>query len=125
MLRDPDFVAISRRMAERTPAEDPEPDVARFDVGKAVGDLAGPAYRAGVDPGSSEALAIVERLEAFGATPPEDRRRIAERIEAFTDRRVGRYWTLVGIVNGWRPSAAPGDIVDAWEWYAEALRAHA
>ncbi len=125
LLRDPDFVAVSRRMAERARAEGPEPDVDRFDVGKAVGELAGPAFRAGVDPGSSEALAIVEHLEALGTTPPEDRHRVADRIEAFTDRRVGRYWTLVGIVNGWPPSPAPADIVDAWEWYARALRAHA
>ncbi len=125
LLRDPDFVAVSRRMAERARAEGPEPDVARFHTGKAVGELAGPAYRAGVDPGSSEAPAIVERLEALGTTPPEDRRRSADRIEAFTDRRVERYWTLVGIVNGWPPSAAPADIFDAWEWYARPLRANA
>jgi hypothetical protein len=49
----------------------------------------------------------------------------AERIEAFTDRRAGRCWTLVGIINGWSPSQAPEDIADAWEWYARALRAHA
>jgi hypothetical protein len=67
----------------------------------------------------------VERLEALGTTPPEDRRRSADRIEAFTDRRVERYWTLVGIVNGWPPSAAPADIFDAWEWYARPLRANA
>ncbi len=125
LLRDPEFVAVSRRMAERARTEGPEPDVARFDVGKAVGELAGPACRAGIDPGSSDALAIVERLEALGTTPPEDRRRTADRIDAFTDRRVGRYWTLVGVVNGWAPSAAPAEIVDAWEWYARALRAHA
>lgn len=31
------------------------------------------------------------------------------------DRRVGRYWTLVGIINGWEPNEAPSDIIDAWE----------
>jgi DNA-binding transcriptional MerR regulator len=125
LLRDPDFVARSRRMAQQALAEGPEPDVAQFEVGKAVGNLAGPANRAGVDPGSPDALSIVERLEAIGPTPPEDRSSVAGRIEAFTDRRVGRYWTLVGIVNGWDPSEAPDDIIDAWEWYARALRAHA
>jgi hypothetical protein len=38
---------------------------------------------------------------------------------------VGRYWTLVGIINGWQPDQAPADVVDTWEWYGQALRAHA
>ncbi len=124
LLRDPDFIATSRRMAERARAEGPEPDVARFDVGKAVGEIAGPAARAGVDPASPEALAVVERLEALSPTPSEDRTDVADRINAFTDRRIGRYWTLVGIINGWAPAQAPTDIIDTWEWYARALRAH-
>ena len=125
LFRDPDFVESSRRMAQRALAEGPEPDIAQFEVGKAVGELAGPAMRAGLDPDSSDALAIVERLEALGPTPREDRATVAGRIEAFTDRRVGRYWTLVGIINDWEPSQAPEDIIDSWEWYARALRAHA
>lgn len=125
LLRDPDFVESSRRMAQRALAEGPEPDVAQFEVGKAVGTLAGPAMRAGVDPGSPEALAVVEGIEAVGSSPAQDRLTAADRIDAFTDRRVGRYWTLVGIINGWRPSEAPADIIDSWEWYARALRAHA
>ncbi|MHB1583107.1 MAG: MerR family transcriptional regulator [Acidimicrobiales bacterium] len=125
LLRDPAFVETSRQMAERARAEVPAADVARVDVGQAVGELAGAAHRGGVDPASPEALAIVERLEAIDPAPSEDRAVAAERIEAFTDRRVGRYWTLVGIVNGWSPSQPPTDIVDAWEWYARALRAHA
>jgi DNA-binding transcriptional MerR regulator len=127
LLRDPDYVAASRRMAERALADGPEPDPAQFEVGKAVGEHAGAAARAGVAPGSPEALAVVERLEAMAPGAPEDRAAAAERIEAFTDRRVARYWTLVGIVNGWPQTQAPGpdDLVDAWEWYARALRAHA
>jgi DNA-binding transcriptional MerR regulator len=125
LIRDPDFVASCRAMAQRALAEGPEPDVAQLEVGKAVGELAGPPARSGVDPASAEALEVVERLEAMSAKPAEDRVRVAERIEAFTDRRVGRYWTLVGIVNGWAPSQAPDDIIDSWEWYGRALRAHA
>ncbi len=45
--------------------------MAQCEVGKAVGELAGPAYRSGVDPGSAEALAIVERLEATSTTRPK------------------------------------------------------
>jgi DNA-binding transcriptional MerR regulator len=125
LLRDPDFVASSRRMAQRALAEGPQPDPAQFRVSQAVGEIAGPAARAGIDPASAEALAAVERLEALGPQPPEARATAAERIAAFTDRRVGRYWTLVGIINGWRPDQAPADVVDAWEWYGQALRAHA
>lgn len=42
---------------------------------------------------------------------------MVERIEAFTDRRVARYWTLVGIVNGWAQSQtpAPETVIEAWE----------
>jgi DNA-binding transcriptional MerR regulator len=126
LLRDPDYVATSRRMAERARAEGPEPDVAQFEVGKAVSEHAGAAVRDGIDPASPEALAVVERLEAMAPGRPEDRARAADRIEAFTDRRVARYWTLVGIVNGW-PQAntpTPDSLVDAWEWYGKALRAH-
>ena len=125
LVRDPDFVASCRAMAQRALAEGPEPDVAQFEVGKAVGELAGPAARAGLDPASPEALEVVERLEAMTTMGPEDRVRVAERIEAFTDRRVGRYWTLVGIVNGWSPDQAPEDVTGAWEWYGCALRSHA
>ena len=125
LLRDPDFIASSRAMAQRALAEGPEPDVAQFEVGKAVGEIAGPAARAGVDPASAQALTVVQRIEGISAKAPEDRRRVAERIEAFTDRRIGRYWTLVGIVNGWPPTQAPDDVIDSWEWYGRALRAHA
>ncbi len=125
LLRDPNFIATSRAMAERARAEGPEPDVAQFEVGKAVGEHAGPAARAGVDPASPEALTVVQRLEAVGPEPPENRARVTERIEAFTDRRIGRYWTLLGIVNGWAPTQAPDNVIDSWEWYGRALRAHA
>ncbi len=128
LLRDPDYVAASRRMAERALAEGPEPDPAQFEIGQAVGEHAGAAVRAGIAPDSPEALAVVERLEATATGgAAQDRAAAAERIEAFTDRRVARYWTLVGIVNGWPQTRtpAPDDLVDAWEWYARALRAHA
>ncbi|MGI9147486.1 MAG: MerR family transcriptional regulator [Chloroflexota bacterium] len=127
LLRDPDYVAASRRMAQRARAEGPEPDVSQFEVGKAVGEHAGAAAHAGVDPRSAQALAVVERLEAMTPGEPENRATVADRIEAFTDRRVAHYWTLVGIVNGWPQTRTrtPEDLVSAWEWYAQALRAHA
>ena len=127
LLRDPDFVDVSRRMAERARAEGADLAAANVAVGKVVVESAGAAVRDGLDPTSPEAVRVVETIEA--ATPGDraDRAAAAERIEAFSDRRVGRYWTLVGIVNGWprSPAPAPDDLIDAWEWYAKALRAHA
>jgi DNA-binding transcriptional MerR regulator len=128
LLRDPEFIAVSRGMAERARAEGAEErDVGRVALGKAVGQHAGGAARDGLDPASPDGLAIVERIESETPGPRDDRATVAERIEAFTDRRVARYWTLVGIVNGWPQVEAPTPeaVLDAWEWYARALRAHA
>jgi hypothetical protein len=93
-------------------------------VAAAVGEHAGAAVRAGVDPASPEALAVIERVEALTPGGGGDRAGLAERLEAFTDRRVFRYWTLVGIVNGWAQAPASDNSADAWEWYAKVLRAH-
>jgi DNA-binding transcriptional MerR regulator len=127
LLRDPDYIATSRRMAERAVAEGPTPDPAQFEIGKAVGEHAGAAVRAGVAPDSANALSVIERLEAMTPGEPEDRTAAADRIEAFSDRRVARYWALVAIVNGWPESQtrSSSEMYDAWEWYARALRAHA
>jgi DNA-binding transcriptional MerR regulator len=125
LLRDPHYIEASRRMvgAGRIEAADGE------DVGlpiEVLGEEADAAVRAGIDPASKGALAVIERVEA-SMPDPGDRIALAERIDAFTDRRVFRYWELVGIINGWpntRRSANAGR-ADAWEWYAQALRAHA
>ncbi len=128
LLRDEDFVATSRQMAERARAEGLDSQPGELEAGKAVSEHAGAAHAAGIGPASPEALAVVERIEAAaGATSDAvDRATAAARIEAFTDRRIARYWTLVGIVNGWPApqTPAPDRHVDAWEWYARALRAH-
>lgn len=126
LLRDHEFIASSRRMAERALAEGPAPDPAGLELGMAVGEHAGAALRAGVAPESPEALAVVERLEQLAPGGGEDRAAAAERIEAFSDRRAARYWSLVAIVNGWPRDRQqdPEAMFDAWEWYARALRAH-
>jgi DNA-binding transcriptional MerR regulator len=127
LLRAPDFIASSRRMAEQALADGPEPDPGQFELGKAVGEQAGDAVRAGTAPDSAEALAVIERLEAMASGAPQDRNAAAERIETFNDRRVGRYWALVAIVNGWPQGQQQiaAEMHDAWGWYAQALRAHA
>jgi hypothetical protein len=127
LLQDPDYVAACRRMADRALADGPEPDPAQFQLSQAVSEHAGAAVQAAVAPTSTQALAVVERLEAMAPGVQQDRAAAAERIEAFTDRRIARYWTLVGIVNGWPQDQTPSPDahIDAWEWYAQALRAHA
>ena len=69
---------------------------------------------------------MVQHLETLTGVP-DSRETAAERIEVFTDQRVARYWTLVGIINGWPEPRTMGvvELIEAWEWYAKALRAHA
>jgi DNA-binding transcriptional MerR regulator len=45
---------------------------------------------------------------------------VALQLETFSDRRVERYWQLIGVINGWpsRPSLMP-----AYEWFTAALSA--
>jgi DNA-binding transcriptional MerR regulator len=125
LLRDPDYVDSSRRMAQRARAEGARPDGGHETVA-AVGEHAGAAAQAGIDPSSPEALAVIERIEALTPDDAVDRLALAERLEAFTDRRTFRYWRLVGIINGWADGGPISEhSADAWEWYARALRAHA
>jgi len=124
LLRDPHYIEASRRMVGPGRIEAAEPEGAHLPV-EAVSEQAGAAVRAGIDPASKEALAVIERVEA-SMPDAGDRIALAERIDAFTDRRVFRYWDLVGIINGWPDArrAANAGRSDAWEWYAQALRAH-
>ncbi|WP_326825290.1 MerR family transcriptional regulator [Streptosporangium sp. NBC_01756] len=82
---------------------------------------AGGAVAAGIAPGSAEGGAVLGRI-VDAATPADERVRLADQLETFTDRRVERYWQLMGIINGRPPfpSSAP-----AFEWFIAALRATA
>jgi DNA-binding transcriptional MerR regulator len=81
---------------------------------------AGGALAAGIAPESAEGGAVLDRIVDPG-TSAADRARLADRLETFTDRRVERYWQLVGVVNG-RPPVPPS--TPAFEWLIAALRAH-
>ena len=124
LLRDPDYIESSRRMAEWARADGAAPD-GGHEATAAIQAQASAAVQAGVSPGSPEARAVIERVEALTPGRGGNRLEMAESLEAFTDRRVFRYWTLVGIVNGWPDSPVTEDSADAWEWYSKALRAHA
>ncbi|WP_433211838.1 MerR family transcriptional regulator [Microtetraspora malaysiensis] len=85
----------------------------------AVLEHAGTAVADGVDPGSREGGAVLDRIVDPGL-PAADRARLADEVETFTDHRVERYWQLIGVLNG-RPPFPPS--VPAFEWFAAALRA--
>jgi DNA-binding transcriptional MerR regulator len=126
LLRDPDYIESSRRMAERARTDGAAPD-GRHETVEAIEQQARAAVQAGLAPDSPEALAVIERVEALTPGRSGDRLELAERLETFTDRRVFRYWTLVGIVNGWPQARTTGvvELFEAWEWYSKALRAQA
>ncbi|MFF5108123.1 MerR family transcriptional regulator [Streptosporangium sp. NPDC000509] len=80
---------------------------------------AGRAVAAGIGPESAEGRAILDLIVDPGL-PAADRARLADQVETFTDRRVERYWQLVGVLNG-RPPFPPR--VPDFEWFIAALRA--
>lgn len=91
------------------------PDPAR------VSAVAAQALADGIDPETARGRELLDQL-VDPALPAGDRARLADSMATFTDRRVERYWQLLGILNGW-PAREPQ--VPAWEWFIAALRASA
>jgi DNA-binding transcriptional MerR regulator len=117
LVSDPAFRARAREMAvagSEAPRDQPP-----FDPGPIV-EHAGAAVAAGTAPGSPEGQAVLARIidPAMDAAARDE---LADTIATFTDRRVSRYWDLLGILNGW--GRAPSQI-EPFEWFIEALRAH-
>ncbi|GII89392.1 hypothetical protein Ssi03_73820 [Sphaerisporangium siamense] len=116
LVADDDFRRRVRQMA----VEGAEGgDGQGYDVQPVI-EHAGGAVAAGVAPGSPEGQEILGKLIPAG-TPAAERDRMATRVEVFTDRRVERFWELMGVLND-RPPFPSG--VPAFEWFAAALRAH-
>ncbi|MBB2913478.1 DNA-binding transcriptional MerR regulator [Streptosporangium becharense] len=117
LVADEDFQRRVRQMA-LTGAQ-PGPPSREYDHQKVL-EHAGGAVAAGVAPDSPEGRAVLDRI-LDPATPAEERARLADDVETFTDRRVERYWQLMGVLSGRPPfpSATP-----AFEWFIAALRAH-
>lgn len=120
LVADPQFEQRARQMAVAggqqaragaTPPVDPT----------VVQQHAGAAVAAGVTPDSADGRRVLDQI-VEPALPAADRLRMADGLETFTDRRVERYWQLLGVLNGWPalPSAVP-----AFEWVIAALRASA
>jgi DNA-binding transcriptional MerR regulator len=115
LVAEPSFRARVREMAT-TGAQAPAADVP-FDPATVV-EHVGAAVAAGVEPGTAAAREVLDRilpadLDAAG------RAELADRLATFSDRRVERYWQLLGVLNGWpqRPPTVP-----AFEWLVAALR---
>ncbi|MEO3784426.1 MerR family transcriptional regulator [Actinocorallia sp. B10E7] len=81
---------------------------------------AGRALAEGVDPASEAGRSVLDRV-VDPDVPLEQRARMLEGLETFTDARVERYWHLLAVINGEqpRPPAVP-----VFEWLIAALRAH-
>jgi DNA-binding transcriptional MerR regulator len=119
LVSDPSFRARVREMATAGAEQrnDAPPD---FDPAPVL-EHAGGALAAGIAPDSPQARAVLDRivpadLDAAG------RLTLADTLATFTDRRVERYWELLGVLNGWEQVARPA-AVPAFEWVIAALRA--
>jgi DNA-binding transcriptional MerR regulator len=115
LVSDPGFKARVRQMAMAGSQSDEPP--APFDPTRVI-EHAGGALAAGVTPDSAQGQAILDRIVP-AETSAADRATLADTLATFSDRRVERYWTLLGTINGWpqRPPTVP-----AFEWLIAALK---
>ncbi|WP_092619067.1 MerR family transcriptional regulator [Jiangella sp. DSM 45060] len=94
---------------------------------QSVSELVTPLQSADVPPTSPEGQLVVDQLAprfAHARGVDDDagfRRELGEQIALFSDRRVERYWELVGIINGWPAAQVSSGSVAAMEWFAQAL----
>jgi DNA-binding transcriptional MerR regulator len=117
LVNDPAFRARARQMA--VAGSEADGDQPPFDPAPIV-EHAGAAVAAGTAPDSPEGQAVLARIIEPGMDAAA-RDQLADTIDTFTDRRVSRYWDLLGILNGW--GRAPSQI-EPFEWFIAALRAH-
>lgn len=123
LVQDKDFQQRVREMA--LAGQSPEgQELAEMDPGRSPEQLiavATEALTAGVAPESARAREYVLRVIPAEVSAA-DRRKLAEGWATFTDRRVDRYWRLLGVLNGW-PPRGEDQAVPAFEWMIAALRA--
>lgn len=116
LMGDESFRLKCRQMALLGATEETPPFA--WDQMEAV-KLGSKAVDDGVAPESEAGQAILHKL-VDADVPDADRAQFADIVEAFTDRRVERYWTLLATLNGW-PQHGP--TAPAFEWLIAALRA--
>ena len=127
LVRDPDFRARIRQMAESGAAERATGDAPDGEALRQAAALAaergGAALEARVEPGCEEAEVIVEDIARSFAGEAGDaafRAELADRFEQGADPRAERYWQLLAVINGWPPVPTT---MPAWHWTIAALRA--
>jgi len=123
LVRDPDFRARIRQMAEagaaeRAEGEAPDGEAMRR-AAVLVTERGGAALEAGIEPGSEEAEAIVDEI-VQSLKADVSRAELADRFEQGADPRAERYWQLLAVINGWPPVPTT---MPAWRWTIDALRA--
>jgi hypothetical protein len=111
LVGDPSFRARVREMATSGATTAAPPLDAAL-----VEEHGGAALAAGTDPASPHGQEVLGRI-----VPADlDRADLADTLATFSDRRVERCWTLLGVLNGW--DAFPAR-VPAFDWVIAALRA--
>lgn len=120
LVTDPAFKRRVREMAEAGSQEDVEETSKRWQQEVSlILEHVPPAMEAGLAPDSPQGQDVVARI-VRPDLGREERLAIADRIAMFNDRRVERYWQLMGILNGTPPFPAQSPIYD---WFVQALRA--
>ncbi len=140
LSRDPGFRSVMRRAVEEHAADRARAGTTlpRRDVVASVGERAGRAVAAGVDPASVRARPLVAAFVAeyaelvgagdgdggadSGADHAELRRRLLTRLRTASDPRRERYARLLAVVNGWPVLESRGPALD---WAVRALEAAA
>jgi DNA-binding transcriptional MerR regulator len=137
LVQDEDFIARSREMAVYSTAKRAKLSEEQWLADQqAFGEILAPraleAYQAGIAPDSAEGAArATEMFEAWCTKQgkPADaqfRTLIVDSLTTMNDKRVNRFWQLVGIV-GDQPQLATqiAPLYESMQWLIEALRAGA
>jgi DNA-binding transcriptional MerR regulator len=135
LVQDADFIARTRQMAQYGARKRAQLDDAAWQADQeAFAQILAPqaqeAYQAGIDPdcaqGGARATEIFEAWsQRLGRAPDTaGRGHLLESLEVMNDKRVNRFWQLVGTV-GDRPqlAAAGAPLYESMQWLCEALRA--
>lgn len=129
LLRDPDFRAAVRRMAEFQASERAKGDQTglHHELTVRVIEQVRAAIAAKVEPTSPAAATTVNELVGAYATTFDRtdtaayRAEILHRLDVAADVRTQRYLHHLAIINGWTPQP---DLTPVFDWFTRALRAH-
>ncbi|NPD03339.1 MerR family transcriptional regulator [Nocardioides sp. zg-1308] len=129
LVRDPDFRAAVRRMAEFQASERANGDQTglHHDLTVRVVERVRANIALEIDPTSPAAAATVDELVGAYATTFQRtdtagyRSEILHRLEIAADLRTQRYLHLLALINGWTPQP---DLTLVFDWFTRALRVH-